>query len=322
MNDLYEYYSKLNPFNGVGLGIENYCRKSGRFWEYFIPSFINKNNKDAWAKGPWLLKNLKEGVNIQIYFDLVVLGISSVNDRPKCQFCGKECMFLFIRDPKKNRYPGYKTYCKNCRYRHTAELNSIKLKGKPLSEENKKNLSLAKKGKKLTEEQRLKRPRGYHFKLSEEAKEKISKSKKGKIKSRNYYESGKFVSTKFNTEIGYLSSYEKDFLTIIESSHYIVDLSIPDPIKYKIGDKSHYYYPDFLVTTLSGDKFMVEIKAKNLLNTEKVISKRLAGKKWCRKNNVKYITLTEDDLYIKRKFYERRDSKRLNRSLYLYDYYV
>ncbi len=27
---------------------------------------------------------------------------------------------------------------------------------------------------------------------------------------------------------------------------------------------------------------MVEVKAKNLINNDKVIAKRLAGKKWCR----------------------------------------
>ena len=77
-----------------------------------------------------------------------------------------------------------------------------------ISELNKLHISQAKKGKRLTEEQRLRRPRGYHFHLSAEAREKISLSKKGKVKSRNYYTSGKFDSKKFkNVFISYLMYY-------------------------------------------------------------------------------------------------------------------
>ncbi len=80
---------------------------------------------------------------------------------------------------------------------------------------NRKKLSLAKKGKKLTEEQRLKRPRGYHFHLSQEAKDKISKSKKGKVMSRAYYKSGTYESPKCKEKILYLSSYEKRFFNYL-----------------------------------------------------------------------------------------------------------
>lgn len=147
LEELYKYYSSLNPLNGIGLGYSNYCRRSGNFWEYFIPSFININGIDEWIKGPWIEKHFPKEVNKQIYFDLVVLGISSTKDRPKCKFCGKECMFDFTRDPKKNRFPGYKTYCRDCRYKHIGQLTSKKLKGRPLSETNKRNISIAKKGR-------------------------------------------------------------------------------------------------------------------------------------------------------------------------------
>lgn len=311
--EIYKKYSEINPFKNKGLG-DNFRRlaKNSKIkYEYYIPKEFSVYNKDEWVIDSRLKKHLKPDITRQIYYDLVFLGITSPTDRPKCKFCRKECRFEF-------RF-GYCSYCydKSCKTKHVGQLTSLKLKGRPLSELNKLHLSQAKKGKKLTEEQRLRRPRGYHFHLSAEAREKISLSKKGKVKSRNYYTSGKFDSKKFNKEIEYLSSYEKDFLSICENSKYIVGLEIPDPIKYKFNNEVHRYYPDFLLELDSGFKVMVEVKANNLLNDKKVIMKRLYAKKWCKENNIKYITLTEKDIYS----YFSKTTRKIKFDLDLYKYF-
>ena len=110
---------------------------------------------------------------------------------------------------------------------------------------------------------------------------------------------------------------EKDFLSICENSKYIIGLEIPDPIKYKFNNEIHRYCPDFLLELDSGFKVMVEIKANNLLNDKKVIMKRLYAKKWCKENNVKYITLTEKDIYS----YFSKTTRKIKFDLDLYKYF-
>lgn len=315
---IYLKYSVLNPFRGIGF--KEYHKLINKVHYYYVPSIFRKDESVNSYVSIYKLKDiLKSDITYQIYYDLVVLGIDSIKKRPKCVHCGGEAKFSFIWEKCPQ---GYREYCKNkeCRYKTTSNKTSAKLKGRPLSEINKRNLSKAKKGKKLTEEQRLKRPRGYHFTLTDEQRRKISESKKGKIKSRSYYNSGIFESKKFSTSFSYLSSYERDFLQFCENSKQIISIEVPDPIRYYYAGGFHSYYPDFLITISSGQKFLVEIKAKNLINTEKVIAKRIAGIKWCKKNNVKYITLTEEDLYIKRKITDPKNHKRVKKYLNFYDY--
>lgn len=307
LDKIYEKYSKINQYSGIGL---DYFRKvENKTVYYFVPSWISIYDENRWVAVFRMSKILNKDVNFQIYYDLVHLGITSSKERPKCNYCNNESKFT-MKD-------GYFNYCKEHRYKHTSELTSKKLKGRPLSEQNKRNISLAKKGKKLTEEQRLRRPRGYRFHLSQEAKDKISLSKKGKVSSRSYYKSGIYKSKKSKDDLKYLSSYERDFLEICDSSKFITSIEVPNPIRYKFMGKNHSYYPDFLITTDSGLCIIVEIKAFNLLNNSKVIAKRLFGKKWCKENNMKYITLTEKDLYITKNY-----KKQINKELYIYKYII
>jgi hypothetical protein len=316
INDIYEKYSKINPYNGVGLGEK--CIKSiknknpnGNYHTiyYFVPSWLSDYKEDRWIGSSYIKRHLNPDVSFQIYYDLIYLGISKVEDRPKCEFCNKESKFSSIK-----KYHGY---CEEHRYNHIAKINSAHFKGVPLTEETRRKLSLAKKGKKLTEEQRLRRPRGYHFKHSQETKDKLSRMKKGKVRSRSYYKSGTYETKKCKEPITYLSSYERDFLKICDYSKLIVSIEIPDPIEYKIAGGNHNYYPDFLITTDSGMKIIIEIKAYNMLYDKKVLVKKYAAKKWCRKNGMKYIILTEKDIYLKNLI---RGERILNRSFRIYDY--
>lgn len=316
VNEIYDRYNNINPYKGIGLG-ENSIRrikdknpnKKSYTTYYFVPKWISKYDKDKWISSSKIKNSLEESVSFQIYYDIVYLGISCVEERPKCKYCNRESNF--------NQVKKYTGYCLDHKYKHIGDINRLHFKGKPLSEETKKKLSAAKKGKKLTEEQRLRRPRGYHFNHSEETKEKISRSKKGKTRSRSYYKSGIYYSKKCNEVINYLSSYERDFLILCDYSRMITSIEIPDPIEYYFNGGNHNYYPDFLIKTDSGISILVEIKAYNLLNDEKILAKKIAAKKWARKRNIKYIILTEKDLYKKQKI---RGERILNRSFRIYDY--
>lgn len=311
--EIYDRLSKINPYNGNGLGESFkrfYFKVKKTVYYYFIPKFLSVSGDDKWVVSFKLEKSLIIGVTPQIYYDLVSLGIDSPEKRPKCSYCQKEARFEITK--------GYLNHCLEHSNKTGHEKLSKLFKGVPLSEEHRKKLSLAKRGKKLTEEQRKRRPRGYTFKLSKEAREKISLSKKEKVCSRSYYKSGTFISKKSNSEIKYLSSYERDFLNICENSKYIKQIEVPDPIKYKYIGEFHHYYPDFLITTDSGDKVIIEIKCFNLINDKKVIMKRLYSRRYCKNIGYKYITLTEKDIY----YYNKKHLKKLlNKDLNIYEYF-
>lgn len=316
MNDLYKKYKG-------SLKEREWVRGSRENKKYYIPKELNKTGEDLWVSPSKLLKRLITAVSEQVYYDLVVLGISSIDERPKCIYCGHEALFKFkAKDLTHGGIQGYQVYCTSCASIDKGIKISNKLVGRKLSKEHIKNLSLAKKGKKLTEEQRKRRPRNYHFSLTLEQRDKIAKSKKGKVCSRNYYKSGEFVTLKCSDLIiKFLSSYEYDLLKILDKSKNIVSIEIPDPIKYQLEDGSfHYYYSDFLITFDTGHKLLIEVKAFNLINSEKVIRKRIAGIKWCKKLGISYTTLTERDIYCKKKFFDPRGFKRINYNISLYKY--
>jgi hypothetical protein len=310
MEDKYKFCSSLVIKNGGCLGLNNYKKIINKHCiKYLVPKCLSINDRDEWVISSRVKLHLKYDLSNQEYYDIAVLGLTDINDRPKCKYCSLFCDFI-------NMSSGYRSYCKNHRYKHTSELVSKKLKGRPLSEINKLHLSEAKKGKKLTEEQRLRRPRGYKFKLSSEARLKISLSKRNaKIYNCKMYKSGDYISSKCNEIIHYLSSYELDFLKICDSSKFIQKIEIPYPIPYVYLGVSHMYYPDFLITLDSGIRVLVEVKPKNLIYNDKVLSKKYSARKWCRKNNIKYITITQDSIYRTNKKYK----KVLNKELNIYD---
>jgi hypothetical protein len=58
------------------------------------------------------------------------------------------------------------------------------------------------------------------------------------------------------------------------------------------------YYPDFRVTT-SYCTYLLEIKPKSLLNDEVVQSKYKYSLKYCNKNKIKYLFITENEIFNK-----------------------
>jgi len=72
-----------------------------------------------------------------------------------------------------------------------------------------------------------------------------------------------FESTRTEPII-FRSSWEKKFIEWCESSALVLRWgSECCPIPYVIGKETHTYYPDFILTTTTGETWMVEIKPYN-----------------------------------------------------------
>lgn len=328
--EIYKYYSDKNPNSGKKLTLEDITKinetsssnkKSMRL--LLIPSWISGEDDKYYTfqKAETILN--KYGLTNQMYYDIVILGISSPRDRPKCP-CGNYTKY-------KGMFHGYKTYCnRDCMYKYrevnetfrTYNLGGKSKLGTHLSEETKKKISKANKGKK-------------RYEITEETRRKLSKANKGRkitwkdkqreaalrriernpqealrfVKSRG--KSGLFKPNKSSEIIRYLSTWELKFMKWCDLSKDVIKIETAESIPYTYSGKDHIYIPDFKLTLDNNQIIIIEIKPKNLVNDPVVIAKRITAKKYCRKNNFKYVTLTEVELF-----------KRIKGSFNIFDYIV
>ena len=123
--------------------------------------------------------------------------------------------------------------------------------------------------------------------------------------------------------IRYMSSYEKKAFKFLDLNPGIEKISSePFGIHYEspVDGKIHRYFPDLLVKTKAGRKFLVEIKpydqtippkqpkrltTKSQENYIKALetfqintNKWKAAREFCEKNNLEFIILTEKELQI------------------------
>ncbi len=326
-NEIYKYYSSKNPNNGKKIDFSQVIKIDNGVKKILLPSWISNSSKDSYYPIKIFAAKLKREYSItsQIYYDIVILGLSSPKDRPKCP-CGNYTKFIGI-------FYGYRTYCNSeCMYkfRETNEMfRTYNLGGKAKlglhhSEETKRKISNSQKGKKK-----------FHV-VSEETRRKLSKANKGRkitwkdkqreaalrriekdperalinIKSKRGRK-GYYKPNKSQKEMRYLSSWELKFMKMCDLSKDVVEIDSANAIPYTYSGKDRLYIPDFKLTLNNKQIIIVEIKPKNLVNDPIVIAKRITAKKYCRKNNFKYITLTEIELF-----------KRIHGSFSIFDYIV
>lgn len=249
---------------------------------YKLYSQISGEKEDRYVQSnsfPRILYSF--GMTSQVYFDLVILGITKIEDRPKCKICGKSVKFGGL-------FEGYDTTCSNECF--------IKLSTDRINIVNKLPLSI-------------------------EARNKISKKVSESIKRRgankNKFENGYVHSNIFGKDIHYDSSWERKFIIICESLYkkgHILEFSrCKDIIEYLKDDGSiHRYLPDFKIILSNGIKVVIELKPANLLKTDRVVYlKKMAAMKHYKKQKIKYIILTENELF-----------KNIHGSFNIFDYIV
>ena len=81
---------KLNPNPKSNNIVIN---KGVRNLYYLIPKWLSGDN-DKYYFYNKLGRKLKEfNISIQVYYDVLILGITNINDRPKCRYCGEYTKF-------------------------------------------------------------------------------------------------------------------------------------------------------------------------------------------------------------------------------------
>lgn len=347
--EVFKLFLLLNPQPGVSFS--DWTTGKGTNKKYKLFSWLIGEEEDrfvSYLKFSRELRKVNSSFTLQIYYDIVVLGLLNIEDRPRCPICGKYTEFDSFRR-------GYKmtcsTFCRKIVKQNIMEKNHQMLKGRPVSNETREKLSISHKGKipkeaikartaQLKEFAKTEEGKSFYKKLGEEnSKRNIKKLISSPENNSNIYggnkkfKRGKYFSNIFNINFWYDSSWELCFIKYIEKIYKkgdIVNFSrCKDYIEYvsPIDNKIHRYLPDFYIEFSSGIKLVIELKPERLFKSDQlVLSKKIAAKKYFYKKDINYIVLTEKELFIskKEKYYSKKINKKgvLKASFNIYDYIV
>lgn len=110
---------------------------------------------------------------------------------------------------------------------------------------------------------------------------------------------GKYHSTKMNRDLGYRSSWEKDYYEMLDNDPKVKQFFVECmKIPYFFNKKIRNYIPDILVIYEDGTKEIVEIKPVRMMNDAKNKAK-FAAAEWIRKNSsYKFRIINEVDIIM------------------------
>lgn len=131
------------------------------------------------------------------------------------------------------------------------------------------------------------------------------KKSKNKKKKKKHYITGTHHSKKCETPIKFRSSWEKTVCEWFDNDNNIISYTYENiKIEYisnlKTG-KIRNYYPDFFVIFNDGTEKLIEVKRKSQVNNQINIKKFHAAKLWCKKKNVQFELITDDQIKEYRK---------------------
>lgn len=110
------------------------------------------------------------------------------------------------------------------------------------------------------------------------------------------WSTGQYTSSKTGVTCNYRSSWEKEFMVLLDSDPRVETWSYePITIPYTFEGKIRRYIPDFLVV-LDGDDLLVEVKPSSLTETGLNEAKHQAAVGFCQRNGWKYRTWKEGDI--------------------------
>ena len=144
----------------------------------------------------------------------------------------------------------------------------------------------------------------------------VGKFKQGKFVPKN---ASKYEGNVSN--IVYRSSWEYRFMLYLDNQPEIIKWSSEEffiPYFFEVDNKMHKYYPDFYFTKKDGSKYLIEIKPmkdcevktpkkmtekakvnyiNNVVTVAKNEAKWNAARVFCEINNVRFMILTEKEIF-------------------------
>jgi hypothetical protein len=114
------------------------------------------------------------------------------------------------------------------------------------------------------------------------------------------YHTGSYTSTKTGATMKYRSSWELDYMKILDADPSVVSYEYETIViayisNYSSG-KVRHYIPDFKIDYADNTKVLVEIKPSKKLEQKIVNKKRLAAEHWCKDHQMTLRIITEKEL--------------------------
>jgi len=132
---------------------------------------------------------------------------------------------------------------------------------------------------------------------AEKISDSISKVYLEGFRPKTFYEDG-WVITKTGEEVYCRSSYEREAVNMLNSFEDVAIVKTEAlRIPYKVNGVRHYYLPDFLVSTMDGGLFLIEVKPEYEIEERINQVKFEAGIRYARKHNMTYLIWTESILF-------------------------
>lgn len=245
----------------------------------------------------------RNGYNSQIMYDIGILGLTSIKDRPRCPVCGEPVPFeIFTR--------GYHLTCGNPKCKSILAKNQVtnlwkddkyreNMVQKHIDwasiEENK--ILMSQNSKKMWEnEEYREKLRQSHILWAQNNPDKVG---------RGFEENktGYVESFKSKTKVlRYDSNWEKEFIEYCNSHDFVISierslLHIP----YIWETVTRNYFPDFEITLNTGEIYLIEIKPNFKINNDLRTQTKLdAGQLFVNSSDEfsKYLVLSETQLYL------------------------
>lgn len=201
---------------------------------------------------------------------------------------------------------------------------SLRSRKRIISKETREKISSSLKGKKRNLS-KISKQRLIHFNKTRNRSQEESEKKSLEMINRinngfqplSHFKKEKYFSDIFKEEFYCDSSWEKKFLILLEQKFISNEINSISrcrvPVIYHKDDGTrHRYLPDFVIEFKSGIKVVIEIKPANLLKTNRVVYlKKIAAMKEFKKQRIKYIILTENELF-----------KNIHGSFNIFDYII
>lgn len=285
---------------------------------YKIPGWVyNKNVDFVEIKYKTLKRSLnKVGLNAQCLYDIIELGLTNIEHRPKCNICGNFCKFKC--------FSGYSTTCGNfncIKKQISKSVSKLWENSNYKSTQINSHLEYFKKNEDAIEAIRQRniemwKNDEYRNKLIESHKQYILNNPDKMLSSFH----GKTFSNKMNKNINFDSSWEKDFIKFCDNQEFIKSIERATfSIPYEFENKKHNYFPDFILTLTNDKKLVIEIKSKWLINFKQInLAKFDAGKNFVIKNKntyADYLLLIDSDLYKPPTFKDKFNTENVKKIL-------
>lgn len=270
---------------------------------YRFPGWVFDKEGEVIIKYKTVIREAKKiDCTAQILYDILILGLTDISQRPKCKICGKEITIRRFSE-------GYPITCGSLECKREFAKQEMLEMWKDISYRQIQTNS-HKAWAEVEENRELLRQRSLDVWKNPEYRERQVKvhkefAKNNPEKIRNGINGIINITKSTKGEFRFDSSWERDLVLLLDKMPDVISIERPNfYIPYQYNGESFNYFPDISVRFSNNNLYLIEVKANWMIKFDpKVEWKIKAGIDYVENSDdyYKYILLTEDQLCDKRR---------------------